>query len=78
MEMMIDIALIIVAVYLLSGLVFAIAFLLKGLTVVDEGAHGASIGFRIIIIPGVIVFWPFLLYKWRKAKKEEYIKRVNE
>jgi hypothetical protein len=69
MEMIVNIALIIVAAYLLSGLVFAIAFLTKGLTVVDEGAHGASIGFRIIIIPGVIVFWPFLLYKWRKEKK---------
>jgi regulator of protease activity HflC (stomatin/prohibitin superfamily) len=78
MEMIIDITLITVAAYLLSGLVFAIAFLAKGLTIVDEGAHGSSIGFRIVIIPGVIVFWPFLLYKWRKAKKERYIKRVNE
>ena len=67
--MIVNIALIIVEVYVLSGLVFAIGFLAKGLTMIDEGAHGSSIGFRIIIIPGVIVFWPFLLYKWRKAKK---------
>ena len=57
----------VLAVYLAGGLLFAIPFLLRGITVVDEGAHGATIGFRIIIIPGVIVFWPVLLRKWIRA-----------
>ena len=58
-----------VAVYLFAGLVFAIPFILKGVTKIDEGAHGTKWGFRIIIIPGTIVFWPFLLKRWIKASK---------
>lgn len=55
-------------IYLLIGVVFVIPFLLRGLTKVDETAHGGTIGFKIIIIPGVIVFWPLLLKKWMKKK----------
>lgn len=36
----------------------------------DETAHGAGIGFRLIILPGTLVFWPVLLRKWRMKKKE--------
>jgi len=59
-----------VAVYLAAGLVFAIPFVTKGVTQIDEGAAGSKWGFRIIIIPGVMVFWPLLLKKWVKASKK--------
>ena len=65
----VSIILIIVAAYLAAGFVFAIPFILKGVTKIDEGAHGATWGFRIIIIPGTVVFWPFLLKKWINAIK---------
>jgi len=68
--MIIQIILTAVAIYLLLGFVFAIAFIIKGVSKIDEGAHGSSIGFRIIIIPGVIVFWPLLLKKWLRANKQ--------
>jgi hypothetical protein len=55
-----------VLIYLLAGLAFLLPFLLKGIKKIDEGAHGGSVGFYIIIIPGVIVFWPVLLKKWIK------------
>jgi len=61
--------LMLLALYLFAGVVFTIAFQLKGLSKTDEGAHGSSWGFRVIIIPGCIVFWPVLLSKWRKAVK---------
>lgn len=67
---MVQVILIIVLIYLLLGVLFVIPFLMKGLSKVDEGAHGGTIGFKIIIIPGVIVFWPVLLSKWRKAVKK--------
>ena len=67
--MLVQILLIIVAIYLACGFVFMIPFIIKGVDVIDEGAHGSSIGFRIIIIPGAIVFWVVLLRKWIKAKK---------
>ena len=53
-------------------------FLLRGIKKVDKGAHGGSIGFYIIIIPGVIVFWPLLSVKWIKnLNAEKMSKRVN-
>ena len=64
---MIETLLIIAAVYLAVGVLFVIPFLIKGLNKVDEGAHGSTIGFKIIIIPGVIVLWPVLLSKWMKS-----------
>ena len=64
--MFVQIILILILIYLLLGVLFAIPFLLKGLAKVDDGAHGGTIGFKIIIIPGVIVLWPLLLKKWMK------------
>lgn len=64
------IILIIAAVYLVAGLVFAIPFVIKGVDKIDEGAQGSRWGFRIIIIPGTMVFWPLLLKKWMRAIKE--------
>lgn len=66
---MVSIILSAAAVYLAAGLLFAIPFVMKGVNKVDEGAHGGSIGFRIIIIPGTMLFWPLLLQKWIKAGK---------
>ena len=62
--MTIEVILIAAGIYLLLGVLFVVPFLLKGLTKVDAGAHGGTIGFKIIIVPGVIVFWPVLLRKW--------------
>ena len=67
--MIAGILLIIVGIYLLLGLIFAIPFVIKGAQKIDHGADGGSIGFRIIIIPGTMIFWPFLLKKWIKAVK---------
>ncbi len=58
--------LIVVLIYMLLGVLFVIPFLIKGISKVDEGTHGGTKGFKIIIIPGVIVFWPLLLRKWMK------------
>jgi hypothetical protein len=65
---MADVLLIIAAIYLGLGVLFVIPFLMKWLNKIDEGAHSSTIGFKIIIIPGVIVLWPVLLSKWMKKK----------
>ncbi len=54
-------------IYLLLGFIFSTAFLLAGIEKTDEGAHGSGPGFRIMILPGCIVFWPLLLKKWLNA-----------
>lgn len=70
MATIVSIVFICIAVFLLAGVVFTFFFLARGLQKVDEGAHGSTIGFRIIIIPGCVVFWPLLLRKWTKTKAE--------
>lgn len=69
--MVVNIILIVAAIYLAFGLLFAIPFVIKGVQKVDEGAQGGSIGFRIIIIPGTMVFWPLLLKRWMNAAKNK-------
>ena len=67
----VTILLLIVGLYVVLGFAFMIPFIIKGAEKIDETARGASIGFRIIIIPGVIVFWIFLLRKWIKANNKK-------
>jgi len=69
----VTIILYIVAVYLALGFLFMIPFVIKGVDRIDENAHGSSIGFRMIIIPGVIVFWIVLLKKWLKIGKKIFM-----
>lgn len=54
----------ILGTYLGLGVLFVFPFQVKGIYVIDENAKGGSMGFRLIIIPGIIALWPFLLKKW--------------
>lgn len=54
-------------IYLGAGFIFAIFFVLKGVSAMDEGAAGAGWGFRLIILPGSILLWPYLFRKWIRA-----------
>lgn len=60
--------LLIIAVYLLLGLIFSVVFIIKGIHKIDDTAASTGLGFKLILIPGITVFWPVLLNKWRKAK----------
>ena len=51
-------------IYVLMGLAFSIPFVFKGAHKIDPSAIGATLGFKLIIIPGVIIFWPVLLLRW--------------
>lgn len=53
-----------VALYAAAGAVFAVAFLLLGITRIDNGAKGASLGFRLLLVPGLIALWPLMLIRW--------------
>jgi hypothetical protein len=53
-----------VAVYAAAGLVFALVFLGLGLTRIDDGAKGAGLAFRLLILPGLIALWPLMLVRW--------------
>ncbi len=56
--------------YLLAGLIFAIPFVIFGVQRVDPDARGWNIGFRLIIIPGMCVFWPLFAVRWVRGKRK--------
>jgi hypothetical protein len=68
MTVVVEIIFMIVALYLFAGALFAIFFLIKGIQKIDPTVCGSGLGFRLIILPGVITLWPALLSKWIKAK----------
>lgn len=53
--------------YAVVGAAFAILFLTAGIQRIDSQAHGAGIGFRLIIFPGVAALWPLLLMRWLRG-----------
>jgi hypothetical protein len=44
--------------YALLGLLFAVPFVLRGVGRVDPAAREGTWGFRLLILPGVVAFWP--------------------
>ena len=56
--------LILLGFYLACGLVMAIPFVFVGVARIDPHAVRGSWGFRLLIIPGTMAFWPLLLKRW--------------
>ena len=52
------------AAYVGTGLLFALAFVSSGVQRVDPSARGAGWGFRLLILPGTVLFWPLLAVRW--------------
>jgi hypothetical protein len=66
-----EVILYICLVYSLCGLAVGVPFVLGGVDRVDASARGASIGFRLIILPGTVALWPIIATKWIKAFRTE-------
>ena len=56
-----------VAVYASAGVVFAVAFVAAGVGRLDPRAADARWDFRVLILPGTVLFWPLLAYRWWRA-----------
>jgi hypothetical protein len=61
--------LLVMAAYGALGLLFALPFHWRGLPALDAGAHGAGLGFRLLITPGVVALWPLLALRWARARQ---------
>ena len=57
----------VLAVYGSVGIAFAIAFVTIGIQRVDSVARHAPLGFRLIVLPGAMAFWPWLLLRWARG-----------
>jgi hypothetical protein len=53
--------------YVLIGLAVAAGFVARGVTRVTDPPRPASIGARLLIIPGAAVLWPYVLARWLRA-----------
>lgn len=60
---------VLLAVYLTAGGLFCVAFQLRGLAKVDPAARGIGVGFRLMISPGVTALWPWVAWRWVRAKR---------
>jgi len=56
--------------YTTLGVAFALAFVTVGVKRIDSQAIGSSVGFRVLIFPGSVAFWPLLLRRWVSGKEE--------
>ena len=65
---LINIFLIILKVYFGIGFLFGIYFLLKGSKKIDPIIAKSQRKVRLLILPGIIATWPFLLSKLFKPK----------
>jgi len=55
-------------IYLLVGFLFGVFFILIGANWLDPAVKGSGWKFRLLILPGSIILWPFLVYKLFKVK----------
>ena len=47
-----------------AGLLFAVPFLAIGATRVDPHLAGSPRVVRLLILPGVVILWPLLAWRW--------------
>lgn len=59
----------VLALYVAIGLVVAVPFVLFGIGRVDRAAKGAPWTFRLLVFPGVIAMWPYMLRRWWGSRR---------
>ncbi len=64
MSALVETFLAILCVYLAIGLVVGIPFIVFGVEMIDPAAVSGTWGFRLLILPGCLLFWPCLLKRW--------------
>jgi len=56
------------ALYVVAGIVTAVAFVSFGISQVLPHMS-ATLGARILLLPGAAALWPYILIRWRKARR---------
>lgn len=55
--------------YGLIGAVFAGWFVIRGADRLEPGAIGGTTGFRLLLLPGALVLWPYLATRLWQARR---------
>jgi hypothetical protein len=56
------------AVYVAVGTVFSAFLLVRGLRRFDEAAAHGGLGFKLLVLPGMVALWPLVLVIWRRGQ----------
>jgi len=59
------------ALYAAVGAVTAFAFVSFGISRVLPHTMPATLGARLLLLPGSIALWPYIVLRWRKARRRE-------
>lgn len=59
--------LILLGAYGVIGVFFGLYFVTRGVGRLDKAAAKGSIGFRTLVFPGSVAFWPFLYFRLLRA-----------
>ena len=54
--------------YVLAGVLFALAFLPRGIVRVDERLHASPRAVRVMLFPGIAAFWPLFAWRWTTGR----------
>ena len=63
------IVLLTVALYAAAGVAIAVAFLAFGVTRVLPQRASVTLGARIMLFPGAVALWPYVLIRWLKCSR---------
>jgi hypothetical protein len=59
------------ALYAAAGAVTALAFVSVGLAQVLPHPMPATLGARILLLPGSFALWPYVLIRWHRARSRQ-------
>ncbi|MFT6337225.1 MAG: hypothetical protein ACI86M_003067 [Saprospiraceae bacterium] len=68
MEIIINVFLAVLGIYFAIGLLFGLYFLVKGAPKIDPIMKDSQKKVRVLILPGVIATWPFLISRLFNTK----------
>ena len=63
------------AAYFSFGALFAVAFVTIGVQRIDSQAKGSGLGFRLLIFPGAVAFWPLMLRRWVRGASDPAVEQ---
>lgn len=58
-----------VTLYVTAGTVIAVAFLAFGVTRVLPAPAAVTLGARIMLFPGAVALWPYVLIRWLRSSR---------
>jgi hypothetical protein len=59
----------ITGVYAAIGIGFALFFVVRGVGRIDPAAAEGTVGFRVLILPGVAALWPLLMRRYQEGSR---------